>query len=241
LRSLRRAQARNVTPILTVFAAVAATAMLAGVILPDAAVARSGKPQARPAAASSAVYADEGDCVAKGALEAAECRNAALNTRAEYEEKAPRFDASEACLRFFGAQHCAMRVGGGPKGIGFLPSYRGFSLLRGKDGQEMLALPVLAGTNAGVEFTPRPVSRLDNLQDAARGARTRAAWQGAHAPVIRSAGWATRYRDAPKDAAPDLSDDAGAQSGPAATYPVSPGMLKAMQDEMRKYGTAPGK
>jgi hypothetical protein len=63
-----------------------------------------------------------------------------------------------------------------------------------------------------------------------------------HAPVIGSArgGGILRYREAPKGAAPDLSDDQGAEpSGPAATIPVKPSMLKSMQEEMRKYGTPP--
>jgi hypothetical protein len=203
--------------------------------------ARMRKPPPSPAASASALYADEGDCVAKAALEAPECRNAALNSRAEYEEKAPRFDTNEACARFFGAHNCAMRIGGGPKGIGFVPSYKGFSLVRGKGGAEVMTLPVLAGARALVEFTPRPVSRLDMAQDAARGARAQAAWQNAHAPLVRSAG-AMRYREAPKGAAPDFADDAGeAQPGAAATYPVSPSMLKTMHEEMRKYGNPPPK
>ncbi|MFI5015463.1 MAG: DUF1190 domain-containing protein [Hyphomicrobiales bacterium] len=217
-------------------------AILVAAVQTDAAGARTRRPAPLPAAAASAIYADERDCTAKGALEASECRNAALNTRAEYQEKAPRFDANEACTRVFGAHNCAMRIGGAPGGIGFVPSYKGFTLLRGKGEAGMTALPVLAGANGGVAFAPRPVTRPDTQQDAARGARAQAIWQNAHAPVIRSAGGALRYREAPKGAMPDLSDDAGeAQSGPAATYPVSPAMLKAMQDEMRKYGSPPPK
>jgi hypothetical protein len=107
----------------------------------------------------------------------------------------------------------------------------------------MTVLPTLAGTAGLVEFTPRPVSRLDTEQDAGRAARAQAAWQRAHAAPIRSAsGGGPLYRDAPKGAAPSLSDDAGTvQSGPVATYPVSPSMLKQMQDEMRKYGSPPPK
>ncbi|SEE14997.1 Protein of unknown function [Rhizobiales bacterium GAS191] len=203
----------------------------------DGASGAARKPLPAAAASAATIYVDERDCSDKDALEATECHNAALNSRAEYEEKAPRFDANEACTRVFGAHNCSMRIGVGAKGIGFLPSYRGFTLVRGKGGAEMMVLPALAGASRLVEFTPRPVSRLDADQDAARAARAQAAWQRAHASVIRSAGGGPRYRDAPKGVMPDLSDDAGAaQSGPAATYPVSPSMLKAMQDEMRKYG-----
>jgi hypothetical protein len=202
--------------------------------------ARKASPRSPPAA--SAVLADEADCVAKEALEASDCHNAALNSHAEYEEKAPRLASNEACTRFFGAHNCSMRIGGGLQGIAFLPSYRGFHLVQGKSGGETLVLPVIAGADAGLEFAPRPVSRLDMAQDGARGARAQAAWQNMHAPVIGSArgGGILRYREAPKGAAPDLSDDQGAEpSGPAATIPVKPSMLKSMQEEMRKYGTPP--
>jgi hypothetical protein len=227
---------RRVAPILAVAALLCCTLRVAE------AEARPRKAPPRAAPAASAIFADEADCAAKGALEASDCHNAALNSHAEYEEKAPRLSSNEACTRFFGARNCAMRIGGGLQGIGFVPSYRGFRLVAGKGGGETMALPVLAGANAGVEFTPRPVSRLDTAQDGARGARAQVAWQNAHAPVIGSArgGGILRYREAPKGAAPDLSDDPGAEpSGPAATIPVKPSMLKSMQEEMRKYGTPP--
>jgi hypothetical protein len=221
-------------------ALAAVAAPFLAILLTAGAEARAHKPAhaARPSA--SAIYADERDCVAKGALEASQCHNAALNSHAEYEEKAPRLESNEACKRFFGARHCSMRIGGGLKGIAFVPSYRGFRLVPGKNGEETMVLPVLSDTDVGIGFTPRPVSRLDTEQDSGRAAKAQAAWQNAHSPAIKSAGGVLRYREAPKGAAPDLSDDGGdAQSGPAATYPVSPTMLKSMQEEMRKYGTPP--
>ena len=218
--------------------AVAGLALALGLHSVEAA-ARKAHQAAAGAPAAGTVYADERDCSDKGALDADECHNAALNSRAEYEEKAPRFEASDACARVFGAHNCAMRIGGGTKGIGFLPSYRGFTLIRGK-GEEMLVLPSLASASRAVEFTPRTVSRLDADQDPARAARAQAAWQRSHAPVIRSAAGGVRYRDVPKGAVPDLSNDA-AQPGPAASIPVKPSMLKTMQDEMRKYGSPPPK
>jgi len=221
----------------------AIAALLLAVVQIGQAEARPRKPVRRPQP-SAATYADEHDCVAKGALHASDCHNAALNSHAEYDEKAPRLDSKQACARFFGAHNCSMRIGAGLKGIAFVPSYRGFRLAPGKRAGEMMTLPVLAGASAGIEFTPRPVSRLDVEQDGARGARAQAAWQSAHAPVIRSArGGVMRYREAPKDAAPDFSDGGGeaAQQGPAATYPVSPSMRRTLQEEMRKYGTPPAK
>ncbi|MFI4997594.1 MAG: DUF1190 domain-containing protein, partial [Hyphomicrobiales bacterium] len=93
--------------------------------------ARPRKAPPRPEASASAAFSDERDCVAKAALEASECHNAAFNSHAEYEEKAPRLDSNEACTRFFGAHNCSMRIGGGPKGIAFIPSYKGFRLVQG--------------------------------------------------------------------------------------------------------------
>jgi hypothetical protein len=212
------------------------TAVVTVLIQPGDAAARTRKHYSHSARSSSAVFTDERDCVAKNALDETQCHNAALNSHAEYEEKAPRFEANDACKQFFGAHNCSMRIGDGPGGIGFIPSYRGFSLARGKDVAETMVMPVLAGKSPMVEFSPRPISRLDTEQDAGRSAQAQAAWQSAHAGAIHGTGWALRYRDAPKDAAPDLSDEPGEdQSGPAATYPVSPAMLKSMQEEMRKY------
>jgi Protein of unknown function (DUF1190) len=222
---------------------IALAATLMGALASGDAQARSRKPASRAQSAAAASYADERECVAKAALDASECRNAAMNSHAEYEEKAPRLESSGACTRLFGARNCSMRIGAS-RGIAFLPSYRGFRLLPGKAG-EMMAVPMLAGGDAGIAFTPRPVTRLDIAQDAARGMRAQAAWQAAHSPVMRSArgGGGAPYREAPQGAAPDLTDQGGEPTGPAATYPVSPSMLKAMQEEMRKYGTppAPGK
>ncbi len=183
----------------------------------------------------SAVFADEKSCLAKKALDAAQCHNAALNSHAEYEEKAPRFEANSACAEVFGAHNCSMRIGGGPKGIGFIPSYKGFALEPGKGGQDALVTPVIAGKSGVVEFTPLPVSHPDTTQDEARGARAQAQWQSAHAAGHGSS--VLRYRDAPADDIPLGGDDSQeAQPGPVATYPVSPAMLKSMQEEIRKYG-----
>jgi Protein of unknown function (DUF1190) len=221
-----------------------AAAAIVLTIQPDIAGARHWrqKVQPKPAASQTIVFPDEHECSTKSALAAPECHNAFVNSRAEYEEKAPRFDGKDACARFFGAANCAMRIGaGGPNSISFVPSYKGFTLVAGKNGVETMVLPALAATNAPVAFTPRPVSRLDTDQDAALGARAQAAWQAAHAPVARGPGGAMSYREAPKDATPDLFDDNGgaAQSGPAATYPLSPAMLERLHEEMRKYGTPP--
>jgi Protein of unknown function (DUF1190) len=237
LPSVRRANRREWMPISGTFTGLAALAVIvAALVQPGDAAARTRRHQAR-AAPLSAVYTDERNCVAKNALAQTQCHNAAFNSHAEYEEKAPRFEANGDCVRIFGARNCSMRIGGGPKGIGFIPTYEGFTLVRAKDGEETLVLPVLAGKSATVEFTPRPVSSLDTEQDAQRSAQAQAAWQNAHSPTIRSAGGALRYREAPKDTMPDPSGDSGeAQPGPAATYPVSPAMLKSMQEEMRKYG-----
>ena len=227
-------------------AAIATAAVLVLCVLqPDDAQARRRRAVGpSPAPASTAAFADDKECIAKAALDEAQCRNAALNSHAEYEEKAPRLSSNEACARFFGAHNCSMRIGGGLAGVAFLPSYRGFRLVPGKGGEETMVLPVIAGTSAGIDFTPRPVSRPDAEQDPARSARAQAAWQNAHAPVLGSAkgGAILRYREAPKGAVPDLSDDSDKEpSGPAATFPVSPNMLRSMQDEMRKYGTPPPK
>jgi Protein of unknown function (DUF1190) len=237
LRSVRRAVRRElISGMGRSVAIVVLATMVVAFVQPGDASARTRRHASRPAPAATAVYPDERSCAAKKALDEAQCRNAALNSHAEYEEKAPRFDTNAGCEQAFGRRGCSMRIGSAA-GIGFIPSYKGFTLEPEKKGEETLVLPVIAGKSATVEFTARPVSRLDTDQDPGRGARAQAAWQGAHSPAIRSAGGALRYRDAPKDAMPLGSDDSEeAQPGPAATYPVSPAMLKSMQEEIRKYG-----
>jgi len=221
-------------------AALGAVATLSAALLwPDDAAARSRRHWSHHSAHAvspvSAVYPDEKSCIAKKALDAAQCHNAALNSHAEYEEKAPRFEANSACGEVFGAHNCSMRIGGDPKGIGFIPSYKGFTLTPQKGSEETLVIPVIAGKSETVGFTPRPVSRLDTGQDEARGARAQAQWQSAHASGHGSS--VLRYRDAPADEIPLGGDDSQeAQPGPIATYPVSPAMLKSMQEEIRKYG-----
>jgi len=221
-------------------AALGAVATLSAALLwPDDAAARPRRHwshhTARGVSPVSTIYPDEKSCVAKKALDAAQCHNAALNSHAEYEEKAPRFEADSACSEVFGAHNCSMRIGGGPKGIGFIPSYKGFALASQKGSDETLVTPVIAGKGETVEFAPRPVSRLDTAQDDSRGARAQAQWQSAHASGHGSS--VLRYRDAPTDEIPLGADDSQeAQPGPVATYPVSPAMLKSMQEEIRKYG-----
>ena len=225
---------------------LAIAAVVVVLVTPDIAVARHWRPrtQPKPAAPQVVVYPDEHDCLTRNALTAPECHNAFVNSRAEYEEKAPRFDGKEACGRFFGAANCAMRIGsGGPGSIGFVPAYKGFTLVAGKKGAETMVLPALAATKAPVTFAPRPVTKVDTDQDAGAGQRAQAAWQAAHAAASRGPGGdaAMSYREAPNGgAAPDIFNDEGeVQPGPAATYPVSPAMLERLHEEMRKYGTPP--
>jgi hypothetical protein len=224
---------------------LATAATLVVLVTPDIAAARHWRPRAqpKPAAPQAVVYPDEHDCLTRNALTASECHNAFVNSRAEYEEKAPRFDGKNACARFFGAANCAMRIGaGGPRSIGFVPAYKGFTLVEGKKGAETTVLPALAATKAPVTFTPRPVAKLDTDLDADAGARAQAAWQAAHAAASRGPGGdaAMSYGEAPSGAAPDIFNDQGeVQPGPAATYPVSPALLERLHEEMRKYGTPP--
>jgi hypothetical protein len=228
-----------VSPLSRAAAIAVLGAVTAALLQPDEAAARTRRHWSHHSAHAvspvSTVFPDEKSCVAKKALDAAQCHNAALNTHAEYEEKAPRFEANSACGEVFGAHNCSMRIGGGPKGIGFIPSYKGFAIAPQKGSAETLVTPVIAGKGGIVEFTPRPVSRLDTAQDETRGARAQAQWQSAHASGHGSS--VLRYRDAPADELPLGGDDSQeAQPGPVATYPVSPAMLKSMQEEIRKYG-----
>jgi uncharacterized protein YgiB involved in biofilm formation len=190
------------------------------------------------------IYSDERDCVAKKALDAPLCHNAFVNARAEYEEKAPRFDSKVPCARFFGAANCAMRISSALSGVTFLPSFGGFTLSKEKDGATMVR-PVLASKTTPVDFSPRPVATLDTEQDAKRGQRAIAAWRAKHdtAPRAPGGGNAMSYRAAPKDTMFDepTGGDVAPLPGPAQTYPVNPAMMQRIEDEMRKYGTPPRK
>ena len=235
----RRFGREMISPLSRSIGISALATLMVALLQPGDAAARSRRHWSHPAHAAApvaTVYPDEHSCIAKKALDPVQCHNAAMNSHAEYEEKAPRFEANSACVQVFGARNCTMRIGGGPKGIGFIPSYRGFTLETAKTGAETLTSPVIAGKGGMVEFTPRPVSSLDTEQDEARGARAQAQWQSAHASEGHGSS-VLRYRDAPADDTPLGADDSqDAQPGPVATYPVSPAMLKSMQEEIRKYG-----
>ncbi len=90
-------------------AALGVLATLSAALLwPDDAAARPRRHwshhTARAVSPVSTIYPDEKSCVAKKALDAAQCHNAALNSHAEYEEKAPRFEADSA------ARRCSARI-----------------------------------------------------------------------------------------------------------------------------------
>ena len=66
----------------------------------------------------SFVYASAEQCASDRKISQEFCANAAANAAAEFDEKAPRFPAREACERVFGAGRCSLGFGGPGAGPG---------------------------------------------------------------------------------------------------------------------------
>jgi uncharacterized protein YgiB involved in biofilm formation len=133
-------------------------------------------------------YGTEQACVASGRHAAEFCANAAANSRAEFDEKAPRFRSREACESEFPMSGCSIGFSGtdgwaGKKsGIFFTPRLTGFRILETE--RDTIVVPYVAGRVIG--FSPRTVRRRDTHIDARAGEQTRDAWR------VRSAGGAAR-------------------------------------------------
>lgn len=125
------------------------------------------------------IYGSEYGCRSAGKLSAEQCANAAANTQAEFDEKAPRFPSREACERLFRGAGCSVGFKGADgwagkrSGVYFQPRQAGFHVNVVSE-REMTATPQVLGPSIG--FSPRTILRKDTRIDQ-RFARSRELWR----------------------------------------------------------------
>jgi len=180
---------------------------------------------ALPLVLGARVFLDARACQGVGLYSEAECANAYQNSRAEFDERAPRFASRPECERYF--HRCMIgEIHNGGRSAVFIPSWRGFSI---QNGPVRRAIPVTDDDEAAALFQGRRIDRLDVTIDRTRQSDAQKSWQ-----VIVSPPPATNY------AAPSLSNDDGPEpTGPVKTYAVPPAMLEDLKTRERLYGGAP--
>lgn len=131
-------------------------------------------------------YGSEQSCGASGRFNAQQCANAAANSQAEFEEKAPRFPSREACEKVFAAARCSVGFKGsqgweGKKsGIYFSPRQQGFRV-EASSGRDMAVTPFTAGPE--IRFSPRPIAKRETAINPNAGRSARDSWRAQ--PVAR--------------------------------------------------------
>ncbi|HMK90999.1 MAG TPA: DUF1190 domain-containing protein [Methylocystis sp.] len=114
--------------------------------------------------ATEQVYGSRTLCVAERRLNVEQCENAETNSRAEFDEKAPRFHSRTECERYFRVAGCSVGFRGsagwaGRKtGIYFAPRQIGFRV-RVVSPREMTVRPYTLGPEIG--FAPRSILKRD--------------------------------------------------------------------------------
>jgi uncharacterized protein YgiB involved in biofilm formation len=113
------------------------------------------------------VFFDAAACAASGAYSLADCREWEREARAEFDEKAPKFDTRSLCERTYA--HCMIGEIFAGGGVAFVPRPRGFAVPSGPQGR---ARPVLEGgaSRDGTERRSMPpqAPAAAAAQDAAR-------------------------------------------------------------------------
>ncbi len=125
-------------------------------------------------------YGSEQNCVASGKFNAQQCVNAAANSQAEFEEKAPRFPSRDACEKVFAAAGCSVGFKGsegweGKKsGIYFSPRQQGFRL-GATQGRDMAVTPFTSGPE--IRFSPRSIAKRETAINPSAGRSARDSWR----------------------------------------------------------------
>lgn len=139
--------------------------------------------------AGSYTYFSRSQCIGAGKFSSEICRNAEINSRAEFEEKMPAYSTRPACERTHGRGRCNIvsattaECKGGAKGICFMARTGGFRIVvRSSSTADVIPL----GARGPLAFAPRSALR----KMASRSRRTQALVQqrmGAAGPP--SANW----------------------------------------------------
>ncbi len=179
-----------------------------------------------PGGRHALVFYNADTCHDAGVYSDDECQRAYANAKAEFYEKAPRFDTRGECERYFRRCMIGDFSHGGRK-VDFTPSMRGFVI---ENGAQRRVVPVADSEIADSLFQPRRIDDDDTMISAARAARAQTACKLIVAPPSTAA--------VNPGAGPD-DDAAGAepQPGTVKTYPAPEWMQKDLPARERLYGT----
>jgi uncharacterized protein DUF1190 len=171
------------------------------------------------------VYINSDGCRAAHALGDSECLHAYENAKAEFDEKAPRFATRGECEDHF--QHCMIGdIFSGGHRVTFMSAMRGFRI---DSGRLRRVVPVAYGGEADLLFQPRAVDRDDSFVSGARTADAQKTWRALvsapSSPGITNEGFSNVDENAEDPAL-----------GVAKSYPLSPAMLKDLQNREREFG-----
>jgi hypothetical protein len=114
-----------------------------------------------------------------GKFTSEQCANAAANSKAEFEEKAPRFPNREACEKLFPEPGCSLGFKGadgwaGKKsGIYFSPRQQGFIVA--PSGRDAVTTPFTGGPH--IDFSPRSIAKKNASVNSAIGQKARESWR----------------------------------------------------------------
>jgi len=192
----------------------------AAVLIPVAALLLGGPAGAQsPPSQKARIYFDDRACMASKLFSDNVCRTAYLNAKAEFDEKAPRFEHRGECEHYF--RRCMIaEISAARRQVLFLPAMRGFAI---DNGPKRTVSPFAEGAMADTLFQPRAVDRADATVSPARIAEAKAAWLRIIAP--------------PPTPLPIGSDNEEApRSGSIQTYPMSKEMLEDLRRRQRALG-----
>ncbi len=172
------------------------------------------------------VFYNADTCRDAGVYSDDECRRAYANAKAEFYEKAPRFETRGECEHYFRRCMIGDFSHGGRK-VDFMPSMQGFVI---ENGAQRRVVPVADGEIADSLFQPRRIDGDDSMISAARTAQAQTAWKLIIAPPPTAA-------VNPGAGADDDTAGAEPQPGTVKTYPAPEWMQKDLLARERLYGT----
>ena len=147
----------------------------------------------------SYTYFSADQCARAGKFAASICRNAQINARAEFEEKAPAFVSRKTCETKYGRGRCSIVSAaagvcpGAGRGLCFMPRQRGFRISVRYGGK---AFVVPLGPRGPIAFSRRSALR----PMASRSRKVRARVRQAMQPVRGSRPWVAAPRQGPQPA-----------------------------------------
>ncbi|HXY59936.1 MAG TPA: DUF1190 domain-containing protein [Methylocystis sp.] len=162
------------------FRVLAGLVLCAGVLSCVTIVASAA--EIRPGAYS---FGSEQSCAASGKIPAERCAIAAANARAEFEEKAPRFEARQTCERAFAAG-CSIGFKGADgwagkrSGVYFSPRQAGFRIIAASE-REMTVTPFVLGPP--IRFSARSILTRNVGIDPRAARSARESWRAGAAAI----------------------------------------------------------